>query len=222
MGMSGGFMSQSVVTPEIDGAIRPFALFGHYEGKDGLQYLKAIPGRLEEFVETVDNYISLKKTPNSEKKVAIFYYKGPGQNSLTAAGMEVLPSLYNFLKELRAAGYRVEGLPSDEAGFAKLVQRQGAVFGTYAEGAIADFIENGNPRLVSAADYEKWSSETFGPEMAAETAEAGGEFPGSYLATEDGRLALPGVELGNIVLLPQLAAGMGDDEFKIVPMSERP
>lgn len=216
MGMSGGFMSQSVVTPEIDGAIRPFALFGHYEGKDGLQYLKAIPGRLEEFVETVDNYISLKKTPNSEKKVAIFYYKGPGQNSLTAAGMEVLPSLYNFLKELRAAGYRVEGLPSDEAGFAKLVQRQGAVFGTYAEGAIADFIENGNPRLVSAADYEKWSSEAFGPEMAEETAEAGGEFPGSYLATEDGRLALPGVELGNIVLLPQLAAGMGDDEFKIV------
>ena len=27
MGMSGGFLSQSVVTPEIDGAIRPFALF---------------------------------------------------------------------------------------------------------------------------------------------------------------------------------------------------
>lgn len=26
MGMSGGFMSQSIVTPEIDGAIRPFAL----------------------------------------------------------------------------------------------------------------------------------------------------------------------------------------------------
>lgn len=26
MGMNGGFMSQSIVTPEIDGAIRPFAL----------------------------------------------------------------------------------------------------------------------------------------------------------------------------------------------------
>ena len=31
MGMNGGFMSQSIVTPEIDGAIRPFALFGHYK-----------------------------------------------------------------------------------------------------------------------------------------------------------------------------------------------
>ena len=30
MGMNGGFMAQSIVTPEIDGAIRPYALFGHY------------------------------------------------------------------------------------------------------------------------------------------------------------------------------------------------
>ena len=33
MGMSGGFLSQSVVTPEIDGALRPFALFAHYKGE---------------------------------------------------------------------------------------------------------------------------------------------------------------------------------------------
>ena len=30
MGMSGGFLSQSIVTPEIDGAIRPFTLFAHF------------------------------------------------------------------------------------------------------------------------------------------------------------------------------------------------
>ena len=35
MGMAGGFLSQSVVTPEIDGAIRPYVLFGHYEDEDG-------------------------------------------------------------------------------------------------------------------------------------------------------------------------------------------
>ena len=32
--MNGGFMSQSIVTPEIDGAIRPFALFGHYKDEE--------------------------------------------------------------------------------------------------------------------------------------------------------------------------------------------
>lgn len=222
MGMSGGFMSQSIVTPEIDGALRPFALFGHYEDRDGLQHVRAIPGRLEEFVETVTNYISLKQIPDNKKKVAVFYYKGPGQNSLTASGMEVLPSLYNFLKEMKAAGYDLEGLPATEAEFAGLVQRQGAVFGTYAEGAIADFMANGNPELVSEDDFMKWSSESFGAEMAAETVAANGEFPGQYLATEDGMLALPRVRFGNVVLLPQLAAGGGDDEFQMVHGTDTP
>ena len=216
MGMSGGFMSQSVVMPEIDGAIRPFALFGHYEDKDGLQHVRAIPGRLEEFVQTVCNYIGLKDMPNSGKKVAIFYYKGPGQNALTAAGMEVLPSLYNFLRRLASAGYNVEGLPADEDSFEELIQRRGAVFGTYAQGAIERFISDADPLIVSREDYDSWASDILGPEMAAETVEANGNFPGSYLATGDGHLALPRVELGNIVLIPQLAAGAGDDEFKIV------
>ena len=33
LGMSGGFMSQSIVTPEIDGAIRPFALLHNMKTK---------------------------------------------------------------------------------------------------------------------------------------------------------------------------------------------
>lgn len=43
-----------------------------------------------------------------------------------------------------------------------------------------------------------------------------GKFPGSYISTDDGRMALPRVVLGNVVLLPQLAAGAGDDDFAIV------
>ena len=101
MVMNGGFLSQSVVTPEIDGAVRPFSLFAHYEGKDGLPYVAAIPGRLEEFVETVGNYISLQKSDNRDKKIAIFYFKGPGQNALVAEGMEVGPSLFNLLTRLK-------------------------------------------------------------------------------------------------------------------------
>ena len=94
MGMNGGFLSQSVVTPEIDGAIRPYVLFGNYiDEDDGLQYLRAIPERLGHFVATVNNYISLQHKPNSEKKIAIYYFKGPGQSALTAGGMDVVPSL---------------------------------------------------------------------------------------------------------------------------------
>ena len=113
MGMNGGFLSQSVVTPEIDGALRPFVLFGNYVNEDdGLQYLRAIPERLGHFVNTVNNYISLGRKDNSEKKVAICYFKGPGQSALTAGGMEVVPSLYNLLVRMREEGYDVSGLPS--------------------------------------------------------------------------------------------------------------
>ena len=68
MGMTGGFLSQSIVTPEIDGAIRPFVLFGHYETGDGLRRLEAVPERLEEFTGTVNRYLELKRKPESRKK----------------------------------------------------------------------------------------------------------------------------------------------------------
>ena len=215
MGMVGGFLSQSVVTPEIDGAIRPFVLFGHYEDGDGLQRLEAIPERLEEFTETVNRYLELKRKPESQKKIAIFYYKGAGQNALTASGMEVVPSLYNFLAALRSAGYNVSGLPSSPEALAELIQSRGAVFGSYAEGAASRFMEEGQPEWVDAPTYAEWSSKALPQRLRDEVAALNGDFPGPYMS-RDGRLALARIELGNVVLLPQPAAGGGQNDFQMV------
>ena len=216
MGMNGGFLSQSIVMPEIDGAIRPYALFGHRLDAEGLQQAYAIPERLETFVETVNRHIGLQRKPNSEKLVAIYYYKGPGQNALTAAGMEVAPSLHNLLVKMKREGYRVENLPASAEELERLIQRQGAVFNAYAGGAKADFLKNGNPELISAQKYAEWTAAAIRPERMAEVKALDGEFPGSYISTGQGELALPRVDLGNVVLLPQLAAGAGDDDFAIV------
>ena len=216
MGMNGGFLSQSVVTPEIDGAIRPFALFGHYADKEGLQHAFAIPERLETFVQTVNNYISLQRKPNAEKRVAIIYYKGSGQNALTASGMEVVPSLYNLLVRMKQEGYRVEGLPANSKALGRLIQQQGTVFSTYAEGASDQFMREGHPELISKEDYESWIKQSIRPEQYAEVTAANGEFPGSYMATPDGRLGIARLQFGNVVLLPQPAAGTGSNSFQIV------
>lgn len=216
MGMNGGFLSQSVVTPEIDGAIRPFALFGHYMDEEGLQHAFAIPERLETFVQTVNNYIRLQHKPNSEKRIAIYYYKGPGLNALSAAGMEVVPSLYNLLTRLKKEGYKVDNLPSDSKGLAKMIQQQGAVFNLYAEGAFNKFMKEGNPELVTKEQYESWVKQSIRPEKYAEVVAANGEFPGHYMTTEDGRLGVARLQFGNVVLLPQNAAGTGSNAFKIV------
>lgn len=216
MGMSGGFLSQSVVTPEIDGAIRPFALFAQYRDEEGLQHSFAVPERLETFVSTINNYLALKTKPNKEKHIAIYYYKGPGQNALTASGMEVVPSLYNLLQRMKREGYKVENLPANAKELEKMIQAQGAVFGTYAEGAFDRFMKTGKPELITKEQYESWVKQSLRPEKYAEVIAANGEFPGEYMTTEDGRLGIPRLQFGNVVLLPQMPAGSGDNAFEVV------
>ena len=216
MGMNGGFLSQSVVTPEIDGALRPFVVFGHYKDEEGMHHAFAIPERLETFVETINNYLSLQRKPNSEKRVVIVYYKGPGQNAMSAGGMEVAPSLYNLLVRMKREGYKVEGLPGSSKELERMIQAHGAVFGAYAEGALDEFMKTGQPELITKEDYESWVKKVIRPDKYAEVVAAFGEFPGTYMATEDGRLGVARLQLGNVVLMPQNAAGRGDDNFKVV------
>ena len=216
MGMSGGFLSQSIVTPEIDGAIRPYAIFSHRVNAEGLQEIYAEPNRLADFVQSVNRHIALKTKPNAKKKVAIYYYKGPGQNALAASGMEVVPSLFNLLQRLKAEGYRIENLPNTADELGQLIQRQGSVLGTYAEGAFESFMQNGNPELIERQQYESWVKQALRPERYDEVKALYGDFPGAYMATPDDRLAVARLQFGNIVLMPQPMAGLGDNDFKIV------
>ena len=216
LGMNGGFMSQSIVTPEIDGAIRPYVVFGQRINKEGLQEVYGIPERMESFVESVQGYVNLKNKKNSSKRIAIFYFKGPGQNALTASGMEVVPSLYNLLVRLKNEGYNVGKLPANPQELAKMIQAQGAVFGTYAEGAYTQFLKSGHPALVTAQQFAGWTQKALSKKMIKEMNQLYGSFPGKYMATDDGKLAVARLQFGNVALLPQVMAGVGGDSFKIV------
>ncbi|MBQ3634105.1 MAG: cobaltochelatase subunit CobN [Bacteroidales bacterium] len=215
-GMSGGFMSQSIVTPEIDGALRPMAVFAQRINSDGIREAYAMPERLESFVESVGNYIKLQKKDNKDKRIAIYYYKGPGMSALTASGMEVVPSLFNFLCRLKKEGYSVIGLPDNAARLGEMLQRQGRVLGTYADGAMDSFFKDGNPELVGPKEYSAWVSKSLSPKMYRSVVERYGDFPGRYMATPDGQIAVARLQFGNVVLLPQNMAGEGNDSFKIV------
>ena len=215
-GMNGGFMSQSIVTPEIDGAIRPYVVFGQRINKEGLQEVYGIPDRMESFVESVQGYVNLKNKKNSSKRIAIFYFKGPGQNALTASGMEVVPSLYNLLVRMKNEGYNVGKLPANPQELAKIIQAQGAVFGTYAEGAYTQFLQSGHPALVTAQQFAGWTQKALSKKMIKEMNQLYGSFPGKYMATDDGKLAVARLQFGNVALLPQVMAGVGGDSFKIV------
>ena len=218
MGMSGGFLSQSVALPELDGAIRTSALFALKQDKNGLLTPCAIPGRLEEYVQTVQHHLALRAMPNAQKRLAIVYYKGPGHGDLVASGMDVTTSLYRLLTRLRAEGYRVDGLPASEEAFAQQLQQEGSLFNACAAGDAERYLRDGHPQLVTKAEYETWQKATLPTPLAQEVEARFGPFPGTHnlLRTPDGRLAFPRIRYGNIVLVPQPLAGEGKDEFRIV------
>lgn len=219
MGMFGGFMSQSVVMPELDGAIYPYVINAQEIDNDGIYLFKAIPERLAKFTQIISNFTTLKHKSNAEKRIAIYFFKGAGQETLTAQGLETIPSLYNLLKRMKAEGYKVDNLPDTEAAFERLLMTQGAVLSTYAEGVFDAFLQTGNPALVEKVDYESWITRTVPKEQYANVVATYGEAPGSYMRVEkNGKeyLAVARIQLGNIVLLPQPMAALGNDAFAIV------
>ncbi|MCC8170422.1 MAG: cobaltochelatase subunit CobN [Parabacteroides sp.] len=218
-GMAGGFMSQSIVMPELDGGIAPFALNAQFIDEEGLYLFKHIPGRLTQFTDMVANYLRLQTLPNKDKKIAIYYYKGPGNNALTAAGLEVIPSLYNFLLKLKSEGYTVTNLPGSEKAFGEMLMKQGPVFNSYAEGNIRKYENSGYPAWVSEPEFENWLEASISPAMRDSLAARYGKGVGDFYTREkDGteQIAVTRINLGNVVLLPQPTQGTGENSFAAV------
>ncbi|UYO92822.1 cobaltochelatase subunit CobN [Pollutimonas sp. M17] len=211
----GGLLTMSVTLPELDGAIAPMVIAAQARDANGLKVFRALPERLARFASLVRRTVALKNTPNDQKKLAIYYYKGPGQSALTAGDLEVVPSLYALLQHLKAQGYRIEGLPDTVQGFARLLQQRGPNIGPYAKGDFAAFARHSHPALVSAAQLETWCGASIAQSLCDQAAKQFGPAPGSYLRVDD-QVAVARVPLGNIVLLPQPLPGIGDDTFKLV------
>lgn len=91
-------MGQCVVMPELDGVLYPYVLIAQSKNRDGMYVFKTIPNRLQKFISIINNYISLKKKNNGEKKIAVYYFKREGNQNLNAQGMEATASLYHVLK----------------------------------------------------------------------------------------------------------------------------
>lgn len=127
--------------------------------KNGYYQFVPVTDRVKNLVDGIYNQIQLQRKENKDKRLAIVYLKGAGQSALTAAGLEVAPSLYAFLKRLKAEGYTVENIPETEKEFEALLQREGSVFGSYAKGKMAEFMATAHPEWINKTDYERWAQE---------------------------------------------------------------
>lgn len=213
--MPSGSKNARIVIPEIDGGMAPFCIGTQNKDKKGFFKHTAEVERCQMFVEHVCRYLSLRTKPNSEKRIAIGYFKQPGKDALIASGMEVIPSMYNLLLRLRQEGYNVDGLPATLDAFARQVKTEGIVLGSYAKGAQEEYMRLGHPLWLSKSEYEKWAKEVLAPEKYAEVTNHYGEAPGSLLVHGDS-IAVACLRYGNVLLFPQPRPALGDDDFKLV------
>ncbi len=215
---SGGMTSMSVVMPELDGAIAPYAIAAQFE-RNGMRLFDSIPLHTETFCRMVKNFTVLQQKTNAEKKVAIYYYKGTGKGAVSAADIEGVQSLFNTLKLLSESGYNVAGLPSSAKELEKMIQKQGAVLGAYALGAYDEFLKNGNPELIDVDQFNVWTAEAFPQKLVEDMRQQYGEAPGKYMSYEEAGkryIAVARLQFGNVVILPQPLPAEGGDVDKII------
>ncbi len=213
--MGGGTLNARIVVPEIDGGMTPLCISTQNQSEDGYLLYTPEPERINAFMGQFDRFMNLKEKPNADKKVAIGYFKSPGKDALLASGMEVVPSLYNFLKRLQAEGYDVTGLPSTVEDFGRQIMERGSVMGSYAPSAQEHFMDHCNPIWVKASEYENWAKSTLLPEKYTEVEQRYGKAPGSLLTRGDS-LAIAAIKYGNILLFPQPRPALDSDDFKLV------
>lgn len=218
-GMAGGALSQSIVVPELDGGIYPYVFGAQFKDKNGLYIFQGIPNRIDKLAKLINKWLLLAEKDNSEKKIAIYYYKGPGLNAMIAGGMEVAPSLLNLLRVLKDNGYETGELPKNEDELIKIINKQGPILGAYAKGTFQEYLENGDPELIAVEDYLEWCKNDLPLETYAEVIEYYGEAPGDYMSVKkDGTayLSVARVRFGNVVLLPQPLPAYGNNEFNLI------
>ena len=187
--MSSGSKNARIVIPEIDGGMAPYCIGTQNPDPQGYQMYTAEAERCQAFAEHVARYLSLRTKPSREKRIAIGYFRRPGNDALLASGMEVIPSMYNLLQRLRNEGYDVSGLPPTLDTFARTIRQA------------AD-----HPLMVDIEAYNRWSSELIPATKLAEVNALYGA------AVTD--IPIAATRYGNILLFLQPRPVLGDDDFR--------
>ena len=187
--MSTGSKNARIVIPEIDGGMAPYCIGTQNTDAQGYYRYSAEVERCRAFADHVSRYLSLRQKPNSEKHIAIGYFRRPGNDALLASGMEVIPSMYNLLLRLRSEGYDVSGLPTTLDAFARTIRQA------------AD-----HPLMVDIDQYRQWSAELIPQAKLAEV----NHLYGAPVAD----IPIAATRYGNVLLFLQPRPVVGDDSFR--------
>lgn len=204
---------QSVVLyalPELDGAIDTIPL-GGLVGED----IYLVPDRVKRLTERLKHWIALRRTPPSDRRIAIILYGfPPGYGAVgTAALLNVPQSLLKLLQALKAQGYTIADLPeegeelldrvkaADEISSLQLVGSTHAATPSFAAGTTVNVrkLEHWLGYLQTTRIEKCWKSLT----------ETG-------IKTLEDQFLLGGVQLGNVWIGVQPPLGVAGDPMRLM------
>ena len=208
-GIRGAGLIMGAMVPEMDGAIEPTLI----EGLDAVWYGRRFEAfqqeRIGRMVERARRWVRLRKTPNRQKKIAVFYVSGIGKGRITAAGLNAPRSLARFLAAMKRAGYRVENAPSDERALLEEMLEKGRNVSFGRERDLQRLASREGVLLLPVNGYREWF-EALPETMRAEVEDAFGPPPGDLMTVErDGEtlFVVPKLDYGNVIVLPQPVRG---------------
>ena len=206
--------AMNVVLPEFDGRIITVPV--SFKAKPGglplelIEY-EPLPDRVLRIAGIAAGFARLKRTPNSEKRIAFLFTNSSSKASQigNAVGLDAPESLMRILRAMQSEGYRIDDLP--ENGTALIHELIGRA--SYDNDYLTAHQLTHAAGRVPAAQYAAWFDDL--PEQMREKMVAQwGEPPGEAYV-HDGHIALAGIGLGNafIALQPPRGYGMDPDEI---------
>ena len=210
-----------IFTPELNGLIEPSVLGGKValEKNDptGKEIFAEAPIKenIEFMIKRIKAWRNLQTKPNRDKKIAIIYWNHtPGKQNVGASGLNVFRSVQDILKRMRKEGYFIENdLPSEEE-IKELVLKSGRNIGSWVPGELDELLKSNQVVRWQVSDYLKFYSRT-NEDFRKKVEEQWGKPDESKIMVKDNEFIIPSVPLGNVILMPQPARGLGDDPMKL-------
>ncbi len=207
IGMDAAEIGCSVIWPEYDGQIInvPYSFMSRTPG--GEYESVSVPDRTERVATLALAWASLRRKPNSERRVAILLNMYPPTNDHVggAAGLDTFESIRRVLIRMRDDGYVVDRIPEDGN---EIVEEVLSGVTSDLEWVPEDQQEERAADLMGLDEYMTYF-DALEPKAREGMVRSWGEPPGP-ISVHDGKFLMPGVRNGNVLIGIQPNRGQHD------------
>jgi cobaltochelatase CobN len=175
---------------------------------------KPVMENIDRLIPRLQAWINLQRKANQEKKIAILFYNHhQGKQNIGASYLNVFASLEEIFTGLAGAGYTT-GKPLGEKEVKELILSGARNVGSWAPGELDAMVQAGDLVQLELAEYERWFAELPQPFRDGVIGQWGK--PGDFqMMMHNGKIVIPMVRRGNMVMMPEPARGWGDDPMKL-------